>query len=150
MWYTWSSAGDERHAEGWRIGVAFRVSWHLCVRRGSERGARRVGPALESMYRFVLWLVPTVEKFLGRQKFLQGDRLQATALDVLERLVEATHTRDGPGPGARVAEWGVAAGRLRFLRGARSERRLISAGPFRAPGKPSRTRLAFRSGSGSR
>ena len=62
---------------------------------GSERGARRVGPALESMYRFVLWLVPTVEKFPRRQKFLLGDRLQATALDVLERLVEATYTTGG-------------------------------------------------------
>ena len=61
---------------------------------GSEQGARRTGPALESMYRFVLWLVPTVEKFPRRQKFLLGDRLQATALDVLERLVEATYTRD--------------------------------------------------------
>ena len=46
------------------------------------------------MYRFVLWLVPTVEKFPRRQKFLLGDRLQATALDVLEHLVEATYTRD--------------------------------------------------------
>ncbi len=46
------------------------------------------------MYGFVLWLVPTVEKFPRRQKFLLGDRLQATALDVLERLVEATYTRD--------------------------------------------------------
>ena len=46
------------------------------------------------MYRFVLWLVPTVEKFPRRQKFLPGDRLQATALDVLERLVKATYTRD--------------------------------------------------------
>ena len=61
------------------------------------QGARRTGPALESMYRFVLWLVPTVEKFPRRQKFLLGDRLQATALDVLERLVEATYTRDGGG-----------------------------------------------------
>ena len=46
------------------------------------------------MYRFVLWLVPAVEKFPRRQKFLLGDRLQATAFDVLERLVEATYTRD--------------------------------------------------------
>ena len=30
----------------------------------------------------------------ARQKFLLGDRLQATALDVLKRLVEATYTRD--------------------------------------------------------
>ena len=42
----------------------------------------------------MLWLVPTVEKFSRSQKFLLGDRLQATALDVLERLVEATYTRD--------------------------------------------------------
>ena len=61
---------------------------------GTERDARRMGPALESMYRFVLWLVPTVEKFPRRQKYLPGDRLQATALDVLERLVKATYTRD--------------------------------------------------------
>ena len=57
---------------------------------GTGHGARRVGPAVESMYRFMLWLVPAVEKFPRRQKFLLGDRLQATALDVLERLVEAT------------------------------------------------------------
>ena len=35
-----------------------------------------------------------MEKFPRSQKFLLGDRLQATALDVLERLVEATYTRD--------------------------------------------------------
>ena len=45
------------------------------------------------MYRFILWLVPTVEKFPRSQKFLIGDRIQATALDVLEGLVEATYTR---------------------------------------------------------
>ncbi|MDP6816345.1 MAG: diversity-generating retroelement protein Avd [Alphaproteobacteria bacterium] len=43
--------------------------------------------------RFILWLVPTVEKFPRSQKFLLGDRLQATALEVLEHLVEATYTR---------------------------------------------------------
>jgi len=41
----------------------------------------------------MLWLVPTVEKFPRSQKFLLGDRLQATGLDVLEALVEATYTR---------------------------------------------------------
>ncbi|MDP6565675.1 MAG: diversity-generating retroelement protein Avd [Alphaproteobacteria bacterium] len=48
---------------------------------------------MEAAYRFLLWLVPTVEKFPRSQKFLLGDRLQATALDVLEHLVEATYTR---------------------------------------------------------
>ncbi len=45
------------------------------------------------MYRFMLWLIPTVEKFPRSQKFLLGDRIQSTALDVLERLVEATYTK---------------------------------------------------------
>jgi hypothetical protein len=56
--------------------------------------ARRTGPALEAHQQFILWLVPTVERFPRAQKFLLGDRLQATALDVLEALIEATYTRD--------------------------------------------------------
>jgi hypothetical protein len=56
--------------------------------------ARQTGPSLEAMYRFLLWLVPAVEKFPRSQKFLLGDRLQSTALDVLELLVEATYTRN--------------------------------------------------------
>lgn len=55
--------------------------------------ARRTGPALERMQQFLLWLVPTVEKFPRSQKFTLGDRIQTTALDVLERLIEATYTR---------------------------------------------------------
>ena len=38
------------------------------------------------MVRFIVWLVPAVEKFPRSQKFLLGDRIQSTALDVLERL----------------------------------------------------------------
>lgn len=61
------------------------------------RSARQTGPALEAMYRFLLWLVPAVETFPRSQKFLLGDRLQSTAMDVLERLIEATYTRNrGP------------------------------------------------------
>ena len=65
------------------------------VRRqgGQADGARSTGAALESHYRFVLWLVPAVERFPRSQKFLLGDRIQATALDVLERLIEATYTK---------------------------------------------------------
>lgn len=59
-----------------------------------RKGARRTGPALEAMFRFILWLVPTVEKFPRSQKFLLGDRIQATSIDVLEKLVEATYTRE--------------------------------------------------------
>ena len=52
--------------------------------------ARAHGPALEKAYQFMLWLIPTVEKFPRGQRFLLGDRIQVTALDVLEGLVEAT------------------------------------------------------------
>ena len=55
--------------------------------------ARETGPALEAHYQFLLWLVPAVERFPRRQKFLLGDRIQTTALDVLEHLIEATYTR---------------------------------------------------------
>ena len=50
-------------------------------------------PAVESMYRFVLWLVPTVEKFPRRQKFLLGDRLQMS-----RRRVGRGRRRHGRGP----------------------------------------------------
>mgnify|MGYP001252815529 FL=1 len=63
--------------------------------------ARRTGPALEAHRQFLLWLVPTVEKFPRSQKFLLGDRIQATALDVLEALIEATYTRERRGHLAR-------------------------------------------------
>ena len=56
-------------------------------------GERRTGPALEAMYQLVKWLVPTVERFPRRQKFLLGDRIQNASLNGLERLVEATFTR---------------------------------------------------------
>ena len=61
--------------------------------RAGQAGARETGPALEAHYRFLLWLVPAVERFPRRQKFLLGDRIQTAALDVLESLIEATWTR---------------------------------------------------------
>lgn len=45
------------------------------------------------MYRFLIWLVPAVEGFPRSQKFMLGDRIQSTALDVLERLIEASYSR---------------------------------------------------------
>ena len=81
--------------------------------RTARDGAREiVGPALESWYRFLLWLVPALERFPRRQKFLLGDRMQSTALDVLESLVEATCTRNRESHLAR-ANLGIE--KLRFL-----------------------------------
>jgi hypothetical protein len=53
-----------------------------------ETAQRTVGPALEAMNGFLRWLIPTVEKFPRAQKFLLGDRIQSTAPDRLERLIE--------------------------------------------------------------
>jgi hypothetical protein len=48
------------------------------------------------MYLLVLWLIPVLDGLPRSQKFQLGDRLQTTALDVLNTLVVAayTHTRD--------------------------------------------------------
>jgi hypothetical protein len=53
--------------------------------------ARRTGPALEKAYQFVLWLIPTVEKFPRGQRFLLDDHSQTTVLAVTEGIVEATY-----------------------------------------------------------
>ena len=74
--------------------------------------SRRGGVALEKTYRFLLRLVPTVEKFPRSQKFLLGDRIQSLALDVLEHLVEATYSRR-PAPALTAANLKLE--KLRFL-----------------------------------
>ena len=79
-------------------------------RRGG--GARETGPALESHYRFTLWLVPVLERFPRSQKFLLGDRMQAMAMEVLESLIEATYTRQRA---AHLARANLGIEKLRFL-----------------------------------
>jgi hypothetical protein len=64
------------------------------------------------MYQFVLWLIPAVEKFPRSQNFLLGDRMQATALDGLERLIEATYPKSREGELNRV---NLALEKLRFM-----------------------------------
>lgn len=74
--------------------------------------SRRTGLALEKAYQFVLWLVPTVEKFPRAQKFLLGDRLQSTAMAVLEGLIDATYSKD---VGATLRAVNLGLERLRVL-----------------------------------
>lgn len=57
--------------------------WSLGKRRLSQ-SERRYGPAIEAHFQFLLWLIPAVEKFPRAQRFLLGDCIQTTALDVLE------------------------------------------------------------------
>ena len=61
--------------------------------RGGD-GACDAGPALESHLRFLLWLIPTVERFPRSQKFPLGDRIQTTTFREVEQVVDATYTSD--------------------------------------------------------
>jgi hypothetical protein len=58
--------------------------------RERQMAARTGGPAVEAMYQFLLWLIPTLEKMPRSQKFLLGDRLQSEALQVLDSLISGT------------------------------------------------------------
>ena len=60
---------------------------------GSEDGPRRSGPALKSMCGLTLWLMPALERFPRRQKFLLGDRIHTTAPASPDSLAEAMFTR---------------------------------------------------------
>lgn len=54
--------------------------------------SRQSGVALEKNYQFLLWLIPTIEKFPRSHKFTLGDRIQSSALDVQEALIAATYS----------------------------------------------------------
>ena len=89
-----------------------------------SNSARSTGAALEAHYRFVLWLIPTVERFPRSQKFLLGDRIQSTALDVLERLIEATYTRRRS---SHLAAANLGLEKLRFLVRLAKDLRMLDA-----------------------
>lgn len=48
---------------------------------------------MEAQYQLVRWLIPVLDGLPRRQKFQLGDRLQTTAIDVLDTLIEAAYTR---------------------------------------------------------
>jgi hypothetical protein len=60
--------------------------------------AKRTGAAIESHYQFLTWLAPTIEKLPKSHKFTVGDRIQTTALDVLEALVAVHESLAGTNP----------------------------------------------------
>jgi hypothetical protein len=84
--------------------------------------SKRTGAAVEAHYQFLMWLVPTLDKFPRSQKFTVGDRIQAMALDVLEALIAATYTRDRA-QYLRQANLGIE--KLRFLLRLAADLRLL-------------------------
>lgn len=73
---------------------------------------RTTGLALEKMYQFLKWLLPAVEKFPRAHKFTLGDRIENGALEVQERLIEATYTRHNE---AMLLQANLGLEKLRFL-----------------------------------
>lgn len=86
--------------------------------------ARRTGPAVEAHYQLLNWLMPTIAKFPREQRFLLGDRIQSTPLDVLEALIEATYTRDRR---AHLARANLGLEKLRFFFRLAHEQRHLDA-----------------------
>ena len=86
--------------------------------------ARRTGPAVEAHFQLIAWLMQTVERFPRSQKFLLGDRIHNTALDVLEALIEATYTRDRR---AQLARANLGLEKLRFFLRLAFEQRYLDA-----------------------
>ena len=53
----------------------------------------RKGPdAITLTYDLLLWSIPVLNKFPRDQKFLLGDRIQSTLIDILEWLIEARYS----------------------------------------------------------
>src|SRR6516225_7531921 len=84
--------------------------------------SRRTGAATEAHYRFVVWLAAAIEKFPKSHKFTIGERIETTALDVLEALIEATYTRERT-QHLRAANLGIE--KLRFLLRLAADLRLL-------------------------
>ena len=84
--------------------------------------ARKTGPALEAMYQLLTWLIPTVDNFPRKQKFVLGDRIENVALDVLDNLITATFTKSRE---TALAAANLGLDRLRFLIRLSQDLRLI-------------------------
>jgi hypothetical protein len=69
-------------------------------------------PIVTKAYDLTLWLLPRVQDFPRSSRFILGDRLIATMLDILEGLVEASHRRDKR---ALLEDVSAKLDRLRFL-----------------------------------
>ncbi len=50
--------------------------------------------ALTRTYDLLLWIVPVLEKFPKGQRYLLGDRIETTLLDVMELIIQAVYTRN--------------------------------------------------------
>ncbi len=52
-----------------------------------------VPPVISKLYDFILWLLQHIAKFPRSHRFVLGDRIERSVLDVLELLIEAAYSR---------------------------------------------------------
>ena len=52
-----------------------------------------VPPVIDKLYDLILWLLPHIAKFPRSQRFVLGDRIERSVLDVQELLIEAAYSR---------------------------------------------------------
>lgn len=69
-------------------------------------------PIVIKAYDFTLWLLPRVQDFPRSSRFILGDRVIATMLDIVDGLIEASHRRDKR---AVLEDVSAKLDRLRFL-----------------------------------
>ena len=50
-------------------------------------------PIIQKSYDMILWLIPKIDQFPRKQKFLLGERIERTALDFLGLLQEAKYEK---------------------------------------------------------
>lgn len=51
-------------------------------------------PVLQHVYDLILWFTPRLNKFPRDHKFMLGDRLQKSLLELLEGIIRARYRRD--------------------------------------------------------
>lgn len=83
--------------------------------------------AVSKMYDFILWVLPHVEKFPRSHRFTLGDRLELTALEVLELLIEAAYTQE---KNALLTSANVQIEKLRFLVRLAKDLHVLSLGAY--------------------
>ncbi len=68
--------------------------------------------ALTKTYDLVIWIIPQLEKFPKGQRYLLGDRIETTLLDVMELIIQAIYTKD---KAASLNEANLKIEKLRYL-----------------------------------
>jgi hypothetical protein len=79
-------------------------------------------------HQFLAWLLPSMERSPRSHKFTVGDRIETTALDVLDALIDATCTKER-NHDLRAANLGIE--KLRFFVPLAADLKLLDRGRYK-------------------